>query len=131
MRDAHVSAGFAVLHQRRGWLATNQVTGPGWEAAVAPTNAERFQDGDPVIIALRPENVRIAPATDSTRQANRIKGTLRDVIYLGVEFRLTITLQDNSLIQVRSRDFTIAESLKPGTAVIATWATGDAIHVKA
>jgi putative spermidine/putrescine transport system ATP-binding protein len=113
-------------------LAQRHVVGPGWQADLSSANAARFQDGESVTLALRPENLRLEPSSASAApKPNEISGEVRDAIYLGAEFRYTVVMQDGDLIQARSRDFRTAEALTPGAKVTATWNTDNAIPLKA
>jgi putative spermidine/putrescine transport system ATP-binding protein len=111
--------------------ACGQVVGPHWHADLSAAHATPFQDGECVILALRPENVRLQPDNaNAAPRPNEIKGIIRDAIYLGAEFRYTVVLPSGDVIHVRSRDFKMAEMLTPGAEVVASWNTGDAIPLK-
>jgi spermidine/putrescine ABC transporter ATP-binding subunit len=105
-----------------------QITGHGWRAQLPKTTAAPFSDRDALILTLRPENTRIKRNNGADLQLNEIRGTVRDAIYLGVEFRHTVELPDGTSVQVRSRDF--SETFAPGDEVIVTWNTADAIPLK-
>jgi putative spermidine/putrescine transport system ATP-binding protein len=104
------------------------VAGPSW-IATPPTDAPRLdqlQDGMPARLVLRPEAITIC-AANAPDTANTCTGTLLEKIYLGVEFRLLVRLEDGQIIQVRDRDIRHLAGLNQGDAVQLCWHAADLV----
>ncbi len=101
------------------------VVGGSWVAEVAnpsPTDV----DGATMAIAIRPENVAVKPGApvvgdDGGHPVNACAATVRERIYLGVEFRLVVATAGGEMLQVRSRRLADMELFGPGTLVALSW----------
>jgi putative spermidine/putrescine transport system ATP-binding protein len=118
---------------------TTQVVGSCWRADLPPESAGRtgFSDGEAVTLVIRPENVSIRPLGDSETQppgaderVNRCAGSVRDAIYLGVEFRLVLALPDGTLVQARSRELKQMDAFRPGARVELSWLPSDCVALQ-
>ncbi|MGH6941273.1 ABC transporter ATP-binding protein [Hypericibacter sp.] len=124
------------LLQGRYAAATRQIVGTGWHADLPPGNEKRAAPaaGEAMTLVVRPENLAIRPLGNSQTlvggtdaRPNRCAGTVRDAIYLGVEFRLVVALPDGSLIQARNRELKQMEACRPGAAVELSWLPIDCV----
>jgi putative spermidine/putrescine transport system ATP-binding protein len=126
------------LLQGRYAAAANQIHGAGWRADLPAGQDGRvgLSDGDAMTLVVRPENlaIRALPGGPAAGKAelppNRCAGTVRDAIYLGVEFRLVVTLPDGTLVQARSRDLKLMETCRTGAAVELSWNPGDCVALR-
>jgi ABC-type Fe3+/spermidine/putrescine transport system ATPase subunit len=55
-----------------------------------------------VQLAVRPENVRLAPATGAPREAGSMPGTIADVTFLGNLTDCYVTLDDGTRVRVQA-----------------------------
>lgn len=78
--------------------------------------------GSPVLVALRPERLRIARTTISDER-NRLSGVVADSAYWGEMLMHTVRLADGSLLRVSEplRDGVGARSVTPGAGVTVCW----------
>jgi hypothetical protein len=88
-------------------------------------------------LVVRPENLAIHPLANSQalggaadERPHRCMGTVRDAIYLGVEFRLVVALPDGSLIQARDRELKQMEACRPGAPVELSWLPSDCVALR-
>jgi putative spermidine/putrescine transport system ATP-binding protein len=114
--------------------ASGQIIGSCWCASFPPGRSPFFVGGEGVTLAIRPENLSIRliaeteqAATKSRSYLNSVAGSVRDAIYLGVEFRLVVALSDGVLVQARSRDLKAMSLLRQGVSVELSWLPSDAV----
>jgi putative spermidine/putrescine transport system ATP-binding protein len=127
------------LLEGRYAAAERQIVGAGWRAdlPLARDSGAGLSDGDAMILVVRPENLAIhalaggsGTAEKTGLSANRCIGTVRDAIYLGVEFRLVVALPDGALLQARSRELKLMEACRPGASVALSWNPGDSVALR-
>jgi putative spermidine/putrescine transport system ATP-binding protein len=127
------------LLEGRYSAAERQIVGAGWRADLphGQDSGAVLSDGDAMILVVRPENLAIhalagspAAAGKTGLSANRCIGTVRDAIYLGVEFRLVVSLPDGALLQARSRELKLMEACRPGASVALSWNPGDSVALR-
>jgi putative spermidine/putrescine transport system ATP-binding protein len=127
------------LLQGRYAAAAKQILGSGWRADLPPGHESRagLVDGEAMTLVVRPENLAIHPLANSQalggaadERPNRCMGTVRDAIYLGVEFRLVVALPDGSLIQARDRELKQMEACRPGAPVELSWLPSDCVALR-
>jgi putative spermidine/putrescine transport system ATP-binding protein len=119
--DANVLEG-ALTGTAGRWL----VEGRGWRLEL-PASWNRSSGATPgaVRVVLRPEHLMVGPQIDDAVQVNHCTGTIRQKIYLGVEYRLIVEIAGSQTLQVRSRDMAKLDTLDPGDRVGLSW---DASH---
>ncbi|CAN5165346.1 ABC transporter ATP-binding protein [soil metagenome] len=108
------------------------ISGDGWCAEVPATarEARHRADGSPAILIVRPENVAITPIAYSNQPQdapNRCEATIRDCVYLGVEFRAVVVTDAGETIQVRSRNIKAMHQFIPGQRVSLSWDPADCV----
>lgn len=112
-----------ILHGRVSTTSEGTaVAGGSWRAQVLdPLATDR--DGAPIAAAIRPENIAITPASHDHGNCplNTCTATVRECIYLGVEFRLIATTADGETLQVRSRRLDDMDLYTTGTRVSLSW----------
>lgn len=98
--------------------AGGTLIGAGWRCT-AP--AQRLgPPGQAVRVAIRPEKIHLDAS-------GTVEAVVRQSVYLGVEYRLLLTLPDGAALQVRSRDMRQIQDLRPGASVRLAWAPEDVI----
>jgi putative spermidine/putrescine transport system ATP-binding protein len=127
-----------LLHGRYS-AATNQIAGTCWRSDLPLGDEGRtgLSDGDALTLVVRPENLAIRPLGASQalvgkaeERANQCVGTVRDAIYLGVEFRLVVALPDGILLQARNRELKQMGACRPGTSVELSWLPSDCVALR-
>jgi spermidine/putrescine transport system ATP-binding protein len=86
------------------------------------TSDAALSPGAKATLAIRPEKLRFAAATDAG--ANRLPGTLRAVTYAGDRNHAIVDvpgLERPLLVTTPNRDRHLSEPVTPGAAVIVTW----------
>jgi putative spermidine/putrescine transport system ATP-binding protein len=128
-----------LLHGRYS-AAMKQIVGACWRADLPLGNEGRvgLSDDDAMTLVVRPENLAIhpvgggqIPVGKAEERVNRCVGTVRDAIYLGVEFRLVVTLPDGVLLQVRNRELKQMDACRTGASVELSWLPGDCVALRA
>jgi putative spermidine/putrescine transport system ATP-binding protein len=127
-----------LLHGRYS-AATGQILGDGWRADL-PLGREAqagLSDDEAMTLVVRPENLAIRPFAGSRTMVgnaealtNRCVGTVRDAIYLGVEFRLVVALPNGILIHARSRELKQMEACRQGVSVELSWLPSDCVALR-
>ena len=105
------------------------VEGAGWKANLpkADPRSESLIPGQQACLVLRPERIQAVP-TGSVME-NVGEGVIEDKIYLGVEYRLVVRMQDDSKINVRSRDVASIASMNAGDRIGISWNTDEIVVV--
>ncbi len=78
-----------------------------------------------VTVALRPEGIQVAPDTGGDLGANRVRTTIDQVVYRGLSTHYYLRRPNGEpLVVVRQNDSgaDVFAGLKPGSAVLASWA---------
>jgi spermidine/putrescine ABC transporter ATP-binding subunit len=80
--------------------------------------------GEAVLLAIRPERLRILPAAEAVGDGNRLAGTVMLSAYAGDALLHTVRLEDGTEMRVSAPlgDGLAAACLPPGTAVTLAWA---------
>lgn len=107
------------------------IEGDGWKAGL-PKGDPRARSVAAVknaCVVLRPERIRAIPVDSESGNAG--EGTIEDRIYLGVEYRLVVRMQDGSKINVRSRDVAGIATMKTGERIGMAWAPEDLVIIGA
>lgn len=105
----------------RGSLVQGQLKTDGLTLAL-PTNAgERFTAGAELGMILRPEQVGISPEHEPTNPGCSLKGTIKDVIYLGTSFRYYVTTDAGFEVESRVPRQHEHSTLRPGDRVSVVW----------
>ncbi|MGI5126831.1 ABC transporter ATP-binding protein [Pseudonocardia sp. CA-107938] len=84
--------------------------------------------GDAAALVVRPERMRIA-SQESPSTANRVLGTVRDVVYLGAQQRVLVDVPDAGEVMVKQPGATADPELRPGHPVCLTWLPEDSVVV--
>jgi iron(III) transport system ATP-binding protein len=100
-----------IVQRRDGETAELAVGG-----ALMRANGTQGKAGDPVVISLRPEALRLL-ASEDTAPAGwaTLSGTLGDIEYLGPVTRFSVTLGDGALLQLMA----LAPPSSPGAVTVA------------
>jgi ABC-type Fe3+/spermidine/putrescine transport system ATPase subunit len=80
--------------------------------------------GSAVHVVVRPEKIAIAPAGQGAEEANRLGGTVREVVFQGTIVRYTVDVGLERPLAVHAQNslsLTLAGFLKPGQDVDVTW----------
>ncbi|QNQ63837.1 ABC transporter ATP-binding protein [Brucella sp. 6810] len=105
------------------------IVGSGWRVTL-PKDAPRSEallDGRSACVVLRPE--RIEAVSCGSIGDNAGEGVIEDKIYLGVEYRLVVRMDDGSKINVRSRDVANIAVMAQGSRVGLKWAPSDIVII--
>lgn len=105
------------------------VEGDGWRASLPKDDPRSagLSGGQNVCLVLRPERIDALPA--GAVNDNGAEGVIEDRIYLGVEYRLVVRLNDGGKINLRSRDVATIGGMKPGDRIGLGWTTADIVII--
>jgi putative spermidine/putrescine transport system ATP-binding protein len=107
-----------------------------WQAEMPPSFSDlhHFPSGSSVVLAVRPENIAVRPLAGDGEmrqlRPNACRATVRDKIYLGVEFRLMAALPNDAIVQVRSRNLKDMDRFVRGSAIELSWKPEDAVVLR-
>ncbi len=88
----------------------------------AVCTAATLRAGDPVLIALRPEKITLAPATKpGTNPENGLSGTVVTVVFSGSSSTYRVDVAGQILVIFQQNR--AAERLRPGDSVALTWSS--------
>jgi putative spermidine/putrescine transport system ATP-binding protein len=105
--------------------------GPGFTARLPSRADQTFRDGDKASFVVRPENLTVTSGpTLAGSVPNCMSGLVTDIVYLGVECKV-IAVVGHTVVQVRSRNLELVQSLKSGSPVELTWDPEDTIFLNA
>jgi len=93
------------------------------DGAVMPCAAPRLTRGQKVAAIVRPERVRIEPASPPGADGAGLPATVADVIYLGQSLRYHLELRPDKSVIATAADRGVR--FAPGTAVRLTWRPDD------
>lgn len=105
------------------------VEGNGWKANL-PKGDARFgalANSRTACVVLRPERIHAVPVGTETENAG--EGVIEDKIYLGVEYRLVIRMDDGARINLRSRDVASVAAMEAGDRVGMAWSVDDIVII--
>lgn len=121
--DANVLEG-ALTGSEGRWM----VEGLGWTLQLPSAwSVPTLSRPQAVKVVLRPEYLEVSSESNDPVRVDRCAGTVRQKIYLGVEYRLIVELAGSQTVQVRSRDMIKLASLNPGDRVDLAWDASHAI----
>ena len=86
-------------------------------------------DGTAAQIAVRPERVAIVPIDAATGDANALRGTIREIIFLGEALHILVSIDGGADVRVAVRNPCVLATPMPwriGQPVQVTWQAGDA-----
>lgn len=109
----------AVVVEGDGWIASVPKTDPRAQAATT-ANA---------CVVLRPEQIHLVEG--GADGSNRGEGVIEDKIYLGVEYRLVVRMNDGAKINVRSRDLAAIAGVNAGDRIRMAWSASDIVIIGA
>ena len=66
-----------------------------------------------------------------SENGNAGEGVIEDKIYLGVEYRLVVRMNDGSKINIRSRDVAGIAGMKAGDRIGMAWSSDDIVIIGA
>jgi spermidine/putrescine transport system ATP-binding protein len=84
--------------------------------------------GEKVILAVRPEHIAISRDGDDGGRANRIAGTLVQIVYTGNLVHALVELPTGETVIAEGRPAEFP--LDPGSAVVLSWRPGDCVLVE-
>ena len=107
------------------------VEGNGWGARLpaGDPRAQAVAAAQNVCVVLRPERIRAVEA--GSESGNAGEGVIEDKIYLGVEYRLVVRMNDGSKINIRSRDIAGIAGMKGGDRIGMAWSPDDIVIIGA
>jgi len=107
------------------------VEGDGWNVSLPKDDpqGQALTATDKACVVLRPERIRAFAAGAPTGNAG--EGVIEDKIYLGVEYRLVVRMNDGNKINVRSRDVAAIAGMKAGDSIGMAWASDDIVIIGA
>jgi spermidine/putrescine transport system ATP-binding protein len=114
------------VQEVEGGIATATL-GPG-DRVQMPAGDTR--PGDQVKVTIRPEKVRVSANGAEPDEGCRVRGILRDVVYLGVTTQFVVKLQSGEEISAfqLNRD-RVPDAVRPGVEVCLTWRPQDNVIV--
>jgi putative spermidine/putrescine transport system ATP-binding protein len=98
-------------------------------ATIAAATEQTLAAGDSVLVSLRPERVRLAPA-DATL-ANRFAGRVEEVVYIGDHLRVLLSACGSERLVAKIPNAAGRPSLAVGEAVAVGWAAEDCRALRA
>ena len=107
------------------------VEGNGWIASL-PRSDPRYATLSKVqkaCVVLRPERICLAPA--GPLSPNAAEGVIEDKIYLGVEYRLVVRMNDGGKVNLRSRDVASVAAMSAGDRICMAWTVDDIVVIGA
>jgi putative spermidine/putrescine transport system ATP-binding protein len=114
------STGEGVCVEGNGWMAGLPKSDPRYAALTKVQKA---------CVVLRPERICLAPA--GLVSPNAGEGVIEDKIYLGVEYRLVVRMNDGSKVNLRSRDVATVAAMKAGDRICMAWTVDDIVVIGA
>jgi spermidine/putrescine transport system ATP-binding protein len=116
-------------------LRVQEVEGGMATATLGPGDRVRMpagdtRPGDQVKVTIRPEKVRLSANGAEPDEGCRVRGILRDVVYLGVTTQFVVKLQSGEEISAfqLNRD-RVPDAVRPGMEVCLTWRPQDNVVV--
>ena len=91
----------------------------GHRVTVHDEGPVRGQPGDPVLIALRPEQLALAEAANSL--ANQVAARVKDKVFLGNAFNVYLDVAPDVVLLARGTDRELFDRLAVGEAVAVGW----------
>lgn len=119
----------------RGKICASQtgitVEGVQWRITLPASDprCDTYRKLTDVCIVLRPERIHAVPAGE--QPVNGGTGVIEDKIYLGVEYRLVVRMEDGSKINLRSRDVSYIAEMLPGDRIGLSWEADDIVIIDA
>ena len=107
------------------------IEGDGWRAGLPKSDirTEALSRAQKACVVLRPERIHAAPA--SSAKGNAGEGVIEDKIYLGVEYRLVVRMNDGGKVNIRSRDVATIASMNAGDRIGMAWTADDIVIIGA
>ncbi|MFC3074242.1 ABC transporter ATP-binding protein [Shinella pollutisoli] len=107
------------------------VEGDGWTASLPPGDprSEALAKVRKACVVLRPERIHAVAAGSETENAG--VGVIEDKIYLGVEYRLVVRMNDGGKVNLRSRDVASVAGMNAGDRIGMAWTVDDIVVIGA
>ncbi|MDP9588123.1 UNVERIFIED_ORG: putative spermidine/putrescine transport system ATP-binding protein [Shinella zoogloeoides] len=107
------------------------VEGDGWNVSLPKDDpqGQTLMATNTACVVLRPERIRAVAA--GSPGGNVGEGVIEDKIYLGVEYRLVVRMNDGGKVNVRSRDVAAIAGMKAGDRIGMAWAPDDIVIIGA
>ena len=91
---------------------------------------EKFSKNDEIILALRPEKIKIVPSKVGSNEINILVGRIIDVTYFGSKISVNIETDSVGEFIVEVQAWNNKEKLEEGQEISLTWSPDAAITVK-
>jgi len=116
------------VRQADDWIL---VEGDGWKANLSKDDPRcaALVGANKACVVLRPERIHAVPVGSETQNVG--EGVIEDKIYLGVEYRLVVRMNDGGKINLRSRDVASIAGMKAGDRIGMAWAPDDIVIIGA
>ena len=102
-----------------------------WGLKVAGRAVTDIQVGQPVTLAIRPEKLKLAPATMSGIDSTHVPAIVEEAIYIGTDTRYTARVADRYRVVIRvqnvGNDIASNRPFERGEQVGLFWATENAL----
>ena len=91
---------------------------------------EKFSNNDEIILALRPEKIKIVPSKVGSNEINILVGRIIDVTYFGSKISVNVETDSVGEFIVEVQAWNNKEKLEEGQEISLTWSPDAAITVK-
>ncbi len=88
--------------------------------------------GEPVVVSVRPEKVRLSPPEEAPPAANRVSGRVEQVVYMGTDTRYQVRLPTGETLTVRLQNTEAGDRrFREGDEVVVAWEADQASALRA
>ena len=95
--------------------------------AAATPSQHGIGPGSPVRLAIRPEHVELVQGGSPPDDAESLRGRVMQCVFNGASTAVQVELDGGAILRVDVGARSDLASLRPGTPVLASWPTGNAI----